>query len=267
VGEAVKLELQSASFGLRFLAFLLDLVVMGVLLVVLLWVIDGLGFEQWDFASQMAGISMVAVLVLVVLPAVVETLSRGRSLGKLAVGIRVVRDDGGPLAARQAITRALVAVFETWVVLGSVAFVVMLFNSRGKRVGDLLAGTYVMRTRGARLQVLSLFMPPELATWAALADIGDIGDHLALRVRQFLLRAATLSPQTRHRLAYDLAGEVGRHVAPPPPPGVHPERYLAAVLCARRDRELAAAPHRVARAQALVGTVRRLPYQIPDPPN
>ncbi|MDR2114022.1 MAG: hypothetical protein LBO75_01950 [Bifidobacteriaceae bacterium] len=62
---------------------------------------------------------------------------------------------------------------------------------------------------------------------------------------------------------------MGRHVAPPPPPppGVHPERYLAAVLYARRNRELATAPPRVARPQALVGTVRRLPYQIPDPPN
>ncbi|MDR3360586.1 MAG: RDD family protein, partial [Bifidobacteriaceae bacterium] len=202
-----------------------------------------------------------------VLPATVETLSRGRSLGKLAAGIRVVRDVGGPLAARQAITRALVAVFETWALLGSVAFVTMLFNSRGKRVGDLLAGTYVMRTRGVRLQVLALAMPRELASWAALADIGGVSDRLALRVRQFLLRADSLSPSTRRQLAHELAAEVGSKVAPPPPPGTHPERYLTAVLCARRDRELAAAPPRAARAQAMAAAVRRLPYQIPDPAN
>ncbi|MDR3106636.1 MAG: RDD family protein, partial [Bifidobacteriaceae bacterium] len=182
-------------------------------------------------------------------------------------GIRVVRDDGGPVALRQAFVRALSAVFEVWLILGGIAFVTMLFNDRGKRVGDFLAGTYVMRVRGVQLQVLSLSMPPELAAWARIADIGTLGDGLALRARQFLLRAHSLSLYSRQHLGVSLAAEVAQRTAPPPPPGTHPERYLAAVICERRNRELALAPRRIGRAEALTSAVRHLPYQIPDPAN
>ncbi|MDR3107068.1 MAG: RDD family protein [Bifidobacteriaceae bacterium] len=267
VGEAVKLELRPASFGYRLLAFLLDfgVIVAEVFVLTMAW--DWFGLAAWDAAAQTAAISAAMAVVLLVIPATVETLSRGRSVGKLAVGIRVVQDDGAPLRARQAFIRTLAAVFEVWLSFGSVAFLTMLFNDRGKRVGDFLAGAYVMRVRGARLQVFSLPMPPELAAWAQIADLGTLGDSLALRVRQFLLRANSLSPHARERLALDLAAEVASRTAPPPPAGTHPERYLTAVICERRNRELAAAPLRAARAAALTGAVRRLPYQVPDPPN
>ncbi|MDR2564567.1 MAG: RDD family protein [Bifidobacteriaceae bacterium] len=267
IGEAVKLELRPASFGIRLLGFLLDLCVLvagGFLLAMLA---DLLGIGSWDGAAQAAAISIGVALLFVVIPTAVETLSRGRSVGKLATGIRIVQDDGSPIRLRQALTRALAAVFETWVTSGIPAFLTMLFNDRGKRIGDFLAGTYAMRTRGVRMQVLSLPMPPELAPWAQIADIGALSDGLALRARQFLLRAGSLSPQSRHQLGASLAAEVGAQTAPPPPPGTHPERYLAAVLCERRNRELASAPARSARAQSLSDAVRRLPYNIPDPAN
>jgi uncharacterized RDD family membrane protein YckC len=264
-GEAVKLELRPASFAIRLVAFLLDLCLVGVEAFGLVLALALADFPAWDEAAQTAAVLAGMALVLLVIPTAVETLSRGRSLGKLAAGIRAVQDDGSPVRARQALTRALTAVFEIWATLGAVALLTMMFNDRGKRVGDFLAGTYVMRTRGVRLEVLSVPMPPELAPWARIADIGAVGDGLALRARQFLLRAHTLSPSSRQQLAIALAAEIGQRTAPAPPPGAHPERYLAAVVCERRDRELASAPGRAARAQALTGAVRRLPYQIPDP--
>ncbi|MDR2453480.1 MAG: RDD family protein [Bifidobacteriaceae bacterium] len=265
VGEAVKLELRPASFAARLLALLLDFAIMLVETFILLEIIGAAGLAEWSQAAQTAAFSVVAAVVLLVAPTTVETLTRGLSAGKRAAGLRVVRDDGGPVKLRQALTRALLAVFEVWALMGIPAFAAMLFNDRGKRVGDFLAGTYVMRARGARIQVFSLPMPPELASWARLADIGRLGDGVALRARQFLLRAGSLTPQSRAQLGAALAAEVARGVAPPPPAGAHPERFLAAVVCERRDREMAAAPARAARSQALTGAVRRLPYQIPDP--
>ncbi|MDR1119251.1 MAG: hypothetical protein LBL01_08170, partial [Bifidobacteriaceae bacterium] len=97
--------------------------------------------------------------------------------------------------------------------------------------------------------------------------IGPLGDGLALQARQFLLRAHSLSPHARAQLGTALAADVAARVAPPPPPGVHPERLLAAVVCERRNREWAAAPAKAARAAALAGSVRRLPFEIPDPAN
>jgi uncharacterized RDD family membrane protein YckC len=266
-GEAVKLELRPASFASRLLAFALDFVCLAAVTVLLVLALDLAGFGQWSQAAQIAAISALLALLLLIIPTTIETWSRGRSAGKLAAGLRVVQDDGGPVRVRQAFTRALVGVFDIWLTAGVAAFLTMLFNDRGKRVGDFLAGTYVMRARGVRLQVFALPMPPELAAWARLADIGHLSDGLALRARQFLLRLDKLSPQARARLATALASEIGRSVAPAPPLGTNPERYLAAVVCERRDRELAAAPGRAARAATLAGASRRLPYQIPDPAN
>jgi hypothetical protein len=105
-------------------------------------------------------------------------------------------------------------------------------------VGDLLAGTYVIRERAGGVPVPPVMMPPMLAGWARGADIGRIPDALALAVRQFLARAAWLHPAARHRLGLLLAAETGRYVAPPPPAGAHPELFMAAVLAERRERDL-----------------------------
>ena len=83
------------------------------------------------------------VLILVGYPVLLETLSRGRSLGKLAVGLRVVRVDGGPIRFRHALTRGLAGfVIDFWAlgVFGAVAVVVSLCSSDGRRVGDFLGG-------------------------------------------------------------------------------------------------------------------------------
>jgi hypothetical protein len=80
-------------------------------------------------------------------------------------------------------------------------------------------------------------MPPRMALWAGTADIGPLPDTLAVSVRQFLGRAATLSPQSRAVLGAELVRQVREHVSPPPPPGVHPEELLAAVAAERRTRD------------------------------
>jgi uncharacterized RDD family membrane protein YckC len=255
-GEAVVLELRPASFATRALALLLDLLVLGIVGLALGFGVAYLSADL-DAAAQAALGLAVGVGVLVGIPVAVETLTRGRSLGKIAAGLRVVRDDGGPVRFRQAFVRALLAVVEIWLSSGSVALIASLASARGKRLGDVLAGTYVIRERSAR-PAPPVAMPPELAGWAQHADLGRIPDGLALSVRQFLGRAPGLHPASRGRLGAGLASEVSRHVAPPPPAPVDPERYLAAVLAERRRRDLDRLRReqqaRAARAQRRAGT-------------
>jgi uncharacterized RDD family membrane protein YckC len=234
-GEAVALELRPASFATRGLGQALDLVVMAI---VGLGVGYGLSWLPGLDEAASTAVALVAVVAVVVgLPVTVETLSRGRSLGKLAAGLRVVRDDGGPIRFRHALVRGLLAVFEIIATLGSVALISSLLNAKGKRIGDLLAGTFVLRERaGAPLAPLPP-MPPELAAWAQQADIAHLPDQLAVGVRRFLSGAGSLHPASRRRLGEDLATEVARVVAPPPPAGTHPERFLVAVLTERRRRD------------------------------
>ena len=263
IGEGVVIDARPASFATRAVGFAFDLVVTGAVFFAGV-VVVGL-FDQ--LAEQTLSILMIAALVLlfVVLPTTVETLTRGASLGKLIMGIRVVRDDGGPVRLRHALIRALVGVVETWLTGGAIALIVSLAHPDGKRLGDLLAGTHAVRTRGGAADTATIVMPPALGAWASHADIRRLPDGLALAVRQFLGRAPRLAPQSRTRLGLSLAGEVEALVAPGPPPGTHPEVFLMAVLAARRDREWAAAQRARALAREQEEMIHRLPYGVPDP--
>src|SRR5690349_5015894 len=101
-GEAVALDLQPATFASRAVSGVLDLMVQGVGLVVVLYVGSKVAFGL-DDAAGAALILLSTVAVFVGYPLVMETLTRGRTLGKMAMGLRTVRDDGGPIRFRQAL--------------------------------------------------------------------------------------------------------------------------------------------------------------------
>ena len=237
-GEAVVLDLRPASFVTRGLALILDYLVIVAALFAMFWALSVVLVVSDDAVAAAVGLLGV-VGVIVGIPVVVETFTRGRSLGKLAMGLRVVRDDGGPIRMRQALIRGLVGFGEIWLAQGAIAIIASLSNRRGKRLGDLLAGTYVVRERmpSAALTPPAV-MPPRLAGWAAGCDLGRVPDRLALAARQFLARAARLHPASRERLGIGLAQQLSAYVAPLPPPGTHPEEFLAAVLAERRERDL-----------------------------
>lgn len=260
-GEAVALDLRPASFATRGLAWLMDAAIQVGILVAGLW-LGSLAFTGLDQAAVAAGMIALTVGVLVGLPVTVETLTRGRSVGKLALGLRVVRDDGGPVRFRQALVRGLVGFGEIWLTFGSPALITSLVHPRGKRIGDLLAGSYVVRERSRDVSPPPVQMPPELEPWVRAADIGRLPDRLALSGRQFLFRAGRLHPASRARLGTAIAAEMSRYVAPPPPPGTHPERLIAAVLAERRDRDLERLRRERARRDERSAQLHRLPYGL-----
>src|SRR4051794_26137730 len=117
-GEGVEVDLRYARLGSRGLALLID-ILSQIALFIGLFVIIGplttlLPEGEADDAFFAAATVAVIVVVLVVYPTTIETLTNGRSLGKLAVGLRVVRADGGPIRLRHALTRALVGVTLEW---------------------------------------------------------------------------------------------------------------------------------------------------------
>ena len=235
-GEAVALELPAAGIALRTLSGLLDVSVTVLALMVGLFVAPLLT-QGADEAIVAVATTVLMGLVFVVLPTTLETLTRGRSVGKFATGLRTVRDDAGPIGFRHALTRALVGLVEIWVLLGVPALVSGLVSSKGKRLGDYVAGTYVVRERVHITLPPPPMMPPHLAAWAAGADIARLPDGLAMAVRQFLMRAPLLSPPSRATLGLQLHDEVVAYLAPQPPAGTHPELVLAAVMADRRRRD------------------------------
>jgi uncharacterized RDD family membrane protein YckC len=237
-GEAVVLELRLAKLASRFLALAIDLALQCAVLVGALLLVGGLA-DTADGALLAAVSLSVVVGVLLVYPVTVETLSRGRSLGKLALGLRVVRDDGGPVRFRHAFLRALLGVVEIWATFGAVALIASLASTKGKRLGDVLAGTVVIRERMPSQGGPVAQMPPGLEGWAYGLDLSRLPDDLALAARQYVARAGDLAPEVRDAMGARLAAAVDAVVSPPPPHGVPPWSYLSAVLAERRRRELA----------------------------
>jgi uncharacterized RDD family membrane protein YckC len=261
-GEGVLLETRPAAFASRMLGGIIDAAAYVAGIITVLVLVGELG--GGDYSGSIFTI-LTMVVVFVVVPTTIETLTRGRSLGKLAMGMRIVRDDGGPVTVRHTFLRALVGVFELWLTFGVVAIITSVLHPRGKRLGDMLAGTYSARVRGRRTDVVAVQMPPHLYGWAASADIARLPDGLALAVRQFLARARMLHPASRVELGTRLTAQVQAYVRPLPPAGVHPEDFLAAVIAERRSRELVVEQGRQARAFADAALLTRLPHAIPDP--
>ena len=172
-GEAVALDVQSASFILRAAGAIIDFLVSILVAAGLLWLLLILAIEGVIDSSATAAFSTAIIAFsTVVLPTTVETLSRGRSLGKLAIGARIVRDDGGATGFRHAFIRALVGFFEIYMTLGGVAALTGLLSTRSKRLGDLLAGTYAQQERVPRAEPSVYGVPPQLQGWATIADVG-----------------------------------------------------------------------------------------------
>jgi uncharacterized RDD family membrane protein YckC len=259
-GEAVTLDLRPASFAARAVSLMIDVVAQGIVALALVLIAGRLFSGALDPALGQALLLVLAVTLLVAVPVTVETLTRGKSLGRLVMGLRIVRDDGGSIRFRHAFIRGMLAVLETYLLFGSLAFMVALFNERSKRLGDLLAGTYAIHDRVAEGPRARAEVPPELQNWARAADLGRLPEGLARRLSQFLANAPRLSPQARSSLAAELASETARFTAPAPPEATLPEAFLNAVSAERRRRDYVRLARQKELAEGRSRRLHRLPY-------
>lgn len=262
-GEAVELDVRVARLGSRVLAFGVDFA-LNFFITFILYVTTALLLTMVAATSTMVddalevAVATVAIFAgMVAIPATIETLSKGRSLGKLILGLRVVRDDGGPIRFRHSLIRALSAFaveFPGVLLPGLTWFAtmaVMLIHPSGKRVGDLTAGTIVIHERTPHARVWVPIMPPGLAGWAAVADLTALDDNLALAIRHFLARNHEIAEPARTKLGLSLASELNSFIVPPPPPNTPGWAFLAAVLSERYRR----ASSRLAASRAVTAQV------------
>ena len=235
-GDAVVLDVEVAQLPVRALGALIDLMIIlaGYVVAILLWAV---ALPEFDEALTAAILIIFTVTVIVGYPLAMETATRGRSVGKMVMGLRVVSDDGGPERFRQALFRALAGFVEIWMLFGGPAVIASLSSANGKRIGDMFAGTVVISERGPR-SVPPPMMPPALAWWARSLELSGLGPQQTEMARQFLARASDLTPAIRDQMAYRVTTEVVSRISPPPPPGAPPRQILAAVLAERHRRAL-----------------------------
>ncbi|MFF2953058.1 RDD family protein [Kitasatospora sp. NPDC057965] len=242
-GEAVVLGLRAAKLPSRGLAIVLDLTVQiaGLVATTLLLSLILVDLDGAAVAAVTIGLT---VFFLVALPVMIETLTRGRSLGKAALGLRVVRSDGGPVRFRHSLVRGLVGFLEIIVLFGVPAVVCSVVSSEGKRLGDVFAGTLVVRERVPGGSGSAIALPPvnpqllqAIGGELVALDFSAVPEPLWLAVRQFLGRIGQLDQVVAHQMSARLADDLAARTGHPVPYGVHPAAYLGAVLTERQRRE------------------------------
>lgn len=235
-GDAVVLDLRPARVPTRMMATLIDLAICGLLAYLL---IQALTRVEWSSQSQAQIVySALSIVIMFGYPITMETLTRGRTVGAYAVGLRVVRDDGGIISFRHVLLRWLAY----WLVDFAVytgfcaGLVAATLSPNGKRIGDALAGTIVIRTRSPRSTRPVPVADVRLAQWASQLEMSRVTDEHIAAARYALQRRGLMRPKYREALIQGLAFQVSRLVAPLPPPGLPPEEYLTTILAEQRRR-------------------------------
>lgn len=235
--EAVVLEFDTAGIASRALARAIDALIQGVLVLVLLLVtLNAMGGEGW-FALVLVILGM--AFVVFGYPILCEVLMQGRSPGKAALGLRVVTVEGAPIAPRHAFIRSAIGFVDFLLVPGGlIAVLVSLFSPRSQRLGDVFAGTLVLRERTARRPASAIwFNPPHgLEGYAHTLDVSAVTERQFGLVRSYLVRLADFAPEARAALSVRLATPLVQAMHHHTPPGVHADQFLQCVASAYQRR-------------------------------
>ncbi|HUT78285.1 MAG TPA: RDD family protein [Polyangia bacterium] len=230
--EQIRFDFELAGVAPRLLAYLLDLLIRAGIVSVLALVLGMI--VGWASAELATG------LILVILFAIewgyhtlLEWLWNGATPGKKALGIRVVRADGVGLDFTRSALRNLLRAADIFPLFYAAGLATMILGGRQRRLGDLAAGTMVVRVERARLAAL-----PPLPTEATPLPPGTLRE-LGLRSRDvtlidgFFRRRQLLSAERARELAGILAGPVARRLGLPE--GGDPELLLAGILLAGHE--------------------------------
>jgi uncharacterized RDD family membrane protein YckC len=233
--EGVSLEVPLAGVGSRFAALLVDLLLQSLVFVVLIVVLVAAG------AGGYAADAIVAVVVFAMLfgyPVAFELGAGGRTPGKRWSNLRVVCDDGSPVTFRASALRNILRLVDILPGLYLVGTVAIFVTRNNQRLGDLAAGTLVVRELRSRRvaeppppPISEEVEPEELPAW----DVSGLRDAELVALRRFLERRDALEDVPRGLLARDLADRLRPSVG-----GVGgdlpPERFLELVASLRRIR-------------------------------
>ena len=230
--EGLDLELQLAGVGSRFMAgcvdLFLQLVIVAVIAVLLHSVVGGGGVA--------AALDVITFfIVLYAYDVLFEVLAGGRTPGKRLVHLRVVRASGVPVDLPASALRNLLRVIDGFAFLYLPGLICVLATRRNQRIGDLAAGTLVIRDAPRPKRARAAAPAPGPATspvgpgaapaLPALADVSAVTPDEIATVRRFLERRTTIAPGPRQQLAYRLEQGLRPKVSGLPEGG-GPERFL-----------------------------------------
>ncbi len=247
--ENVAFGYQIAGIGSRFLASLLDTMIVVLLQVVVLIVltliirsVDGSVFSDQISAWVYAIFGLVAAVFYWGYYVFFEMLWNGQSPGKRWVGLRVIRGDGTPITLSESLIRNLARLVDFLPAAYGIGIVTMFIDKQSRRLGDLAAGTLVVQDRAPiTMQDLAVKRTVHLRPWANVSLDGFPIERLTNNdlslIEDFLLRRDQLT--YREALAIQILNTLYQRLGLPLPTlsKLEAEDKLAAILHAAQNRD------------------------------
>ncbi len=254
--ELVTIEMPLAGIGSRFIALLLDYLLWGAGLIVVLLL--ALLFLPALHAFRPKSAQWAEAIVIFILFlfnwgyfTLFEALWNGRTPGKRAARIRVIQQSGRPISLLESMARNLVRYVDQLPFFYAVGVIAMFVTSRHQRLGDLAAGTLVVRDRepeaplwgdaGSRTFTAQLFdrtpvAEPHTAVVLPVVEIAKLSITDLQVLEEFLARRLDMSLGTRERLAARIASAIKEKSGLVEPEGTSVETFLEATARQLRDQ-------------------------------
>ena len=232
--EGVDVELTLAGIGSRFIAALLDLLIQGSVLLAAAFALGVLGNNDAG-GFGVAAYSIVFFLVFFGYDVLFEVRSRGRTLGKRWTGLRVVRTGGRPITFVPSCVRNVMRLVDILPAFYAIGMLSIFVTARNQRLGDLAAGTLIVRERPGGLRERPAPFEPAVARAGDGWDVSAVSAQDVGTVRQFLARRGSLEDGARAQLA----GELERRLRPlvaGAPERLAAEEFLERLAAAKADR-------------------------------
>ncbi|MFL5318692.1 MAG: RDD family protein [Myxococcaceae bacterium] len=211
--DRVALKLPIAGIGYRTLAYLADALAMFAVWLVLYFATSFLT-NLWDAFKALSGLWQ-AIAVFGVFAAqwcywtACEIFGNGQTLGKKLLGIRVVRVDGSPITPLESVLRNLLRFVDFLPLLYAAGTITMLLTRDNRRIGDLVAGTLLVREE--RIDLARYAVAP-IITSAPMISSQQLSPEEQELLLSFLQRATQLDPSARERLARKFVQHFGRQL-------------------------------------------------------
>jgi uncharacterized RDD family membrane protein YckC len=232
--EGVDLELTLAGVGSRFVSALVDF----MLQIALLVGVSGVGAAVGAFGNGYGSVVVLlaSFFVFAAYDVVFEVFASGRTPGKRLNGLRVVRVEGSPVTFFTSAIRNVLRLVDILPGMYLVGIVTILVTRQNQRLGDVAAGTLVVRERTEQPSLRDLRMTQPQPVPAAYAwDVTAVSTDELTAVRSFLARRYELTSEARYRLAADLAGALRPKVVGAPE-SLGSEAFLEKLAVAKLPR-------------------------------
>ena len=226
--QNVPIEVELASIGQRLLAVLLDLVILMAYLLImslLILLIFATNFnlftnQSYDFWTIM--FTVVVYLPFALYTPLMEYFTKGQTIGKMALGIRVTKVNGENAKFKDYFTRWLFRPYELYIFMfafgGAIALIASFFfdtligsiSSKNQRIGDFMANTVVVRKKPKRIYTVRdvLALSNHKNYTPTYTGVSIYTDEDMMLVKNVISRVENYKNQATKLLAVELADKI-----------------------------------------------------------